>query len=95
MAVNGIPFTLPVEPALTADIVAATGGRALPAASDRPRDRAARWGYLPRAGAAGLGNAMRFMLTAEVSGAAEAVRIGPAQEVVPARGGRHPGHRAG
>ena len=25
MAVNGIPFTLPVEPALTADIVAATG----------------------------------------------------------------------
>ena len=41
------------------------------------------------------GNAMRFLLTAEVSGAAEAVRIGPAQEVVPARGGRHPGHRAG
>ena len=45
---------------------------------------------LPRAGAAGLGNAMRFMLTAGVSGAAEAMRIGPAQEVGGARAGSEP-----
>ena len=38
----------------------------------------------------GWGNAMRFLLTAEEFGAAEALRIGLVQEVVPAGLGRGP-----
>jgi enoyl-CoA hydratase len=84
MAVNGIAFTLPIELALAAGIVIA-------ADDVRFRQPAIGRGIMPFGGATfrapaqlGRGNAMRFLLTAEESGAAEASRIGLVQEVVPA-----------
>jgi enoyl-CoA hydratase len=84
MAVNGIAFTLSIELALAADIVIA-------AENVRFRQLEIGRGMVPFGGATfrapaqlGWGNAMRFLLTAEEFGAAEALRIGLAQEVVPA-----------
>jgi enoyl-CoA hydratase/carnithine racemase len=87
MAVAGIAFTLSIELALAADIVIA-------ADTVRFRQLEIGRGILPFGGATvrapaqlGWGNAMRFLLTAEEFGAAEALRIGLVQEVVPA--GKH------
>ena len=87
MAVNGIAFTLSVELAFAADIVIA-------ADDVRFRQLEIGRGILPFGGATfrapaqlGWGNAMRFLLTAEEFGAAEALRIGLVQEVV--RAGAH------
>jgi enoyl-CoA hydratase len=87
MAVNGIAFTLSIELALASDIVIA-------ADDVRFRQLEVGRGILPFGGATfrapmrlGWGNAMRFLLTAEEFGAAEAHRIGLVQEVVPA--GKH------
>ena len=84
MAVNGIAFTLSIELALAADIVIA-------AEDVRFGQLEIGRGIVPFGGATfrapaqlGWGNAMRFLLTAEEFGAAEALRIGLAQEVVPA-----------
>src|SRR5690348_1931670 len=83
MAVNGIAFTLSIELALAADIVIA-------ADDVRLRQLEIGRGIVPFGGAThrapqqlGWGNAMRFLLTAEEFGAAEALRIGLVQEVVP------------
>ena len=83
MAVQGIAFTLSIELALASDIVVA--------ASDvRFRQLEVGRGIMPFGGATiraqsslGWGNAMRFLLTGEEFGAAEALRIGLVQEVVP------------
>jgi enoyl-CoA hydratase/carnithine racemase len=87
MAVNGIAYTLSIELALASDIVIA-------ADDVRFRQLEIGRGILPFGGATmrgparlGWGNAMRFLLTAEEFGAAEALRIGLVQEVVPA--GQH------
>ena len=87
MAVNGIAFTLSIELALACDIVVA-------ADDVRFRQLEIARGIIPFGGATiravsklGWGNAMRFLLTAEEFGAAEALRIGLVQEVVAA--GRH------
>jgi len=84
LAVNGIAFTLSIELALAADIVIA-------ADDVRFRQLEIGRGIMPFGGATfrapaqlGWGNAMRFLLTAEEFGAAEALRIGLVQEVVPA-----------
>jgi enoyl-CoA hydratase len=83
MAVNGIAFTLSIELALAADIVIASD-------DVRFRQLEIGRGIMPFGGATfrapaqlGWGNAMRFLLTAEEFGAAEALRIGLVQEVVP------------
>src|SRR5208282_3845207 len=83
LAVNGIAYTLSIELALAADIVVA-------ADDVRFRQLEVGRGILPFGGATfrapaqlGWGNAMRFLLTAESFGAAEALRIGLVQEVVP------------
>jgi enoyl-CoA hydratase/carnithine racemase len=87
MAVNGIAMTLTIELALACDIVVA-------ADDVRFRQLEIGRGIMPFGGATfrapaalGWGNAMRFLLTAEVFGAEEALRIGLVQEVVPA--GQH------
>ena len=84
MAVQGIAFTLSIELALASDIVIA-------ADDVRFRQLEVGRGILPFGGATlraprqlGWGNAMRFLLTGEEFGAAEALRIGLVQEVVPA-----------
>ena len=84
MAVQGIAYTLSIELALASDIVVA-------AEDVRFRQLEIGRGILPFGGATmrapaqlGWGNAMRFLLTAEEFGAAEALRIGLVQEVVPA-----------
>jgi len=83
MAVNGIAFTLSIELALACDIVIA-------ADDVRFSQLEIARGIVPFGGATfrapaqlGWGNAMRFLLTAEEFGAAEALRIGLVQEVVP------------
>lgn len=82
MAVSGIAFTLSIELALASDVVVA-------ASSVRFCQLEVARGILPFGGATmraparlGWGNAMRFLLTAEEFGAAEALRIGLVQEVV-------------
>lgn len=87
MAVSGIAYTLSIELALACDIVIAAEGV-------RFRQLEVGRGILPFGGATfrapeklGWGNAMRFLLTGEEFGAAEALRIGLVQEVVPA--GQH------
>jgi enoyl-CoA hydratase len=82
MAVSGIAFTLSIELALASDVVVA-------ADTVRFRQLEIARGILPFGGATlrapsrlGWGNAMRFLLTAEEFGAAEALRIGLVQEVV-------------
>jgi len=89
LAVNGIAFTLSIELALAADVVVA-------ADDVRFRQLEIGRGILPFGGATfrapaqlGWGNAMHFLLTAAEFGAAEALRIGLVQEVVPA--GAHVG----
>jgi enoyl-CoA hydratase len=84
MAVQGIAFTLSMELALASDIVVA-------AEDVRFRQLEVGRGILPFGGATlrapaqlGWGNAMRWILTGEELGAAEAHRIGLVQEVVPA-----------
>jgi enoyl-CoA hydratase/carnithine racemase len=84
MAVQGIAFTLSIELALACDVVVA-------AEDVRFRQLEIGRGIIPFGGATvravtqlGWGNAMRFLLTAEEFGAAEALRIGLVQEVVPA-----------
>jgi enoyl-CoA hydratase/carnithine racemase len=84
LAVCGIAYTLSIELALASDIVIAAEGT-------RFRQLEIGRGILPFGGATirapamlGWGNAMRFLLTAEEFGAAEAHRIGLVQEVVPA-----------
>lgn len=83
MAVQGIAFTLSIELALASDIVVA-------ADDVRFRQLEIGRGILPFGGATlrapaqlGWGNAMRWILTGEEFGAAEALRIGLVQEVVP------------
>jgi enoyl-CoA hydratase/carnithine racemase len=83
MAVNGVAYTLSIELALASDVVVA-------ADDVRFRQLEIGRGILPFGGATmrapahlGWGNAMRFLLTAEEFGAAEALRIGLVQEVVP------------
>ncbi len=83
MATCGISFTVTIELALACDIVVA-------ADSVRFRQLEIGRGIVPFGGATirgpeklGWGNAMRFLLTAEEFGAAEALRIGLVQEVVP------------
>lgn len=83
MAVSGIAYTLSIELALASDVVVAAQGV-------RFRQLEVGRGILPFGGATlraparlGWGNAMRFLLTAEEFGAAEALRIGLVQEVVP------------
>jgi enoyl-CoA hydratase/carnithine racemase len=87
MAVNGVAYTLSIELALASDIVVA-------ADDVRFRQLEIGRGIIPFGSATirapmqlGWGNAMRFLLTAEEFGAAEAHRIGLVQEVVPA--GKH------
>jgi len=82
MAVSGIAFTLSIELALASDIVIADS-------TVRFRQLEVGRGILPFGGATlraqaqlGWGNAMRFLLTGEEFGAAEALRIGLVQEVV-------------
>lgn len=82
MAVSGISFTLSIELALASDIVIAAN-------TVRFRQLEIARGILPFGGATmraptrlGWGNAMRFLLTGEEFGAAEALRIGLVQEVV-------------
>jgi len=84
MAVQGIAYTLSIELALASDIVVA-------ADDVRFRQLEIGRGIMPFGGATlrapaqlGWGNAMRFLLTGEEFGAAEAHRIGLVQEVVPA-----------
>ena len=84
MAVQGVAFTLSIELALASDVVVA-------ADDVRFRLLEVGRGILPFGGATlrapaqlGWGNAMRFLLTGEEFGAAEALRIGLVQEVVPA-----------
>ena len=84
LAVQGIAFTLSIELALASDVVVA-------ADDVRFRQLEVGRGILPFGGATlrapaqlGWGNAMRFLLTGEQFGAAEALRIGLVQEVVPA-----------
>lgn len=84
LAVNGIAYTLSIELALASDIVIA-------ADDVRFRQLEIGRGIMPFGGATfrapeqlGWGNAMRFLLTGEEFGAAEALRIGLVQEVVPA-----------
>ncbi|MFO0725949.1 MAG: crotonase/enoyl-CoA hydratase family protein [Myxococcota bacterium] len=83
MAVQGIAYTLSIELALAADIIVAAEGV-------RFRQLEVGRGIMPFGGATshaplrlGWGNAMRFLLTGEEFGAAEAQRIGLVQEVVP------------
>lgn len=87
MAVQGVAFTLSIELALASDVVVA-------ADDVRFRQLEVGRGILPFGGATlrapaqlGWGNAMRWILTGEELGAAEAHRIGLVQEVVPA--GQH------
>ena len=87
MAVSGIAFTVSIELALASDIVVVAEGV-------RFRQLEVGRGIMPFGGATlraptrlAWGNAMRFLLTGEEFGAAEALRIGLAQEVVPA--GQH------
>lgn len=82
MAVQGIAFTLSIELALASDIVVA-------ADDVRFNQLEIGRGIIPFGGATvravrhlGWGNAMRFLLTAEEFGAAEAYRIGLVQEMV-------------
>ncbi len=82
MAVSGIAFTLSIELALASDVVIASN-------TVRFRQLEVGRGILPFGGATmraparlGWGNAMRFLLTGEEFGAAEALRIGLVQEVV-------------
>ncbi len=84
LAVQGIAYTLSMELALASDIVIA-------ADDVRFRQLEIGRGIMPFGGATlrapaqlGWGNAMRFLLTGEEFGAAEALRIGLVQEVVPA-----------
>lgn len=84
MAVQGIAFTLSIELALASDIVIA-------ADDVRFRQLEIGRGIMPFGGATlraplrlGWGDAMRFLLTGEEFGPAEALRIGLVQEVVPA-----------
>jgi enoyl-CoA hydratase/carnithine racemase len=83
LAVQGLAFTLSIELALACDIVVS-------ADDVRFRQLEIGRGIIPFGGATiraakqlGWGNAMRFLLTAEEFGAAEALRIGLVQEVVP------------
>lgn len=83
IALQGIAFTLSIELALAADIVVA-------AEDVRFRQLEIGRGILPFGGATlrapaqlGWGNAMRFLLTGEELGAAEARRIGLVQEIAP------------
>jgi enoyl-CoA hydratase len=82
MAVQGIAFTIAIEMLLAADIrIAATDARFAQLEVSR--------GLYPLGGAtfrlvreAGWGNAMRYLLTGDEFGAAEALRLGLVQEVV-------------
>ena len=83
-AVQGICFTLGIELMLAADIVIA-------ADDCRFAQIEVKRGIMPAGGAtirmverAGWGNAQRYLLTGEEFGAAEALRLGFVQEVVPA-----------
>ncbi len=83
-AVQGICFTLGIELMLAADIVVA-------ADDCRFAQIEVKRGIMPTGGAtvrmverAGWGNAQRYLLTGEEFGAAEALRLGFVQEVVPA-----------
>jgi enoyl-CoA hydratase len=87
MAASGIAFTVSIELALASDIVVVAEGV-------RFRQLEVGRGLMPFGGATmraptrlAWGDAMRFLLTGEEFGAAEALRIGLAQEVVPA--GKH------
>ena len=83
-AVQGICFTLGIELMLAADIVVA-------ADDCRFAQIEVKRGIMPAGGAtirmverAGWGNAQRYLLTGDQFGAAEALRLGFVQEVVPA-----------
>ena len=83
-AVQGICFTLGIELMLAADIVVA-------AEDCRFAQIEVKRGIMPAGGAtirmverAGWGNAQRYLLTGDEFGAREALRLGFAQEVVPA-----------
>ena len=83
-AVHGICFTLGIELMLAADIVIA-------AEDCRFAQIEVKRGIMPAGGAtfrmverAGWGNAQRYLLTGEEFGAADALRLGFVQEVVPA-----------
>ena len=83
-AVQGICFTLGIELMLAADIVIAAEGT-------RFAQIEVKRGIMPAGGAtfrmverAGWGNAQRYLLTGDEFGAAEALRLGFVQEVVPA-----------
>jgi len=82
-AVQGICFTLGIELMLAADIVVA-------ATDCRFAQIEVKRGLMPVGGAtirmverAGWGNAQRYLLTGDEFGAAEALRLGLVQEVVP------------
>jgi enoyl-CoA hydratase len=83
-AVQGICFTLGIELMLAADILVASD-------DCRFAQIEVKRGIMPAGGAtvrmverAGWGNAQRYLLTGEEFGAAEALRLGFVQEVVPA-----------
>jgi enoyl-CoA hydratase len=83
-AVQGICFTLGIELMLAADIVVA-------ADNTRFAQIEVKRGIMPAGGAtvrmverAGWGNAQRYLLTGDEFGAAEALRLGFVQELVPA-----------
>ena len=82
LALNGLAYTLSIDLALAADLVVC-------ADDARLRQLEIGRGIMPFGGATvravtslGWGNAMRFLLTAEEFGAADAYRIGLVQEVV-------------
>ncbi len=86
VAVQGICFTLGIELMLAADVVVA-------AEDSRFAQIEVKRGIMPAGGAtirmverAGWGNAQRYLLTGDEFGAAEALRLGFVQEVVPTGG---------
>ncbi len=94
-AVQGICFTLGIELMLAADIVIA-------AEDCRFAQIEVKRGIMPAGGAtvrmverAGWGNAQRYLLTGDEFGAAEALRLGFVQEVVPAGTQKEPRFGAG
>jgi len=83
-AVQGICFTLGIELMLAADIVVAADDCRFAQIEVKRGIMAVGGATLRMVERAGWGNAQRYLLTGEEFGAAEALRLGFVQEVVPA-----------
>ncbi len=84
IAVHGYCYTIGMELALASDICVAAEGVRLAQLEVKRGIMAFGGATLRLAQVAGWGNAMRYLLTGDEIHAAEALRIGLAQEVVPA-----------